>query len=687
MSATGAARRHAWLELIQQSGPFLTVPVADRIWPTGLPAVPAGVRAKVRAAVAELMDTGGSARNELTRQLFGDALEWNDAHVEAGDIPASIAETVAEHGVLIRPDFAFRAEPDDDDDDGDVADLSTDEPDEDDEETGDNESAGAPPPAAASAGPWRLLGRWSAWGRHPLARYVESGWSASPVERLAALLRARDVPLGLVSDGRWWAIVWAPRGRPVGVGIFDATLWSEEPETFAAFVALLHRRRFLGVAQDERLPALLEASAAAQEDVTTALGGQVRNAVEMLVRRFDELDRYAGGAILRDVSDDELYAAVVTVMMRVIFLLFAEERQLLPSDDARYDTSYSMGRLVEQLEQRAAIHGEQTLEHRTGAWHRMLALARALHGGVAHEDLRLPPYGGGLFDPDRYPWLEGRGGTPPAVDDLTVLRMLEAVQYVHLAGERRRLTFRALDVEQIGYVYEGLLEMEVRTADEPVLGLERRGKKGLSLIRLTDALAAIEILPEWTATAYLGEKKATPARSKSAAAWLAAEAPARTMIGLHEVLGPETAEDLRPLAGLVGRDDRDRPLITPKAGATSPHPPGVPPPARITPHDHSPRRSSSTPSNRWSTGPGLSKRSTRPNGSCAPPPTSSPCEPRISPPVRAPSSSPPAGSSPTASSKPGTAKATPRPVAPSRNAPSRQPTPKSAESNCEPGAW
>jgi len=346
--------------------------------------------------------------------------------------------------------------------------------------------------------------------------------------------------------------------------VFDATLWSEEPETFAAFVALLHRRRFLGVDTTDRLPALLDESARAQEEVTTALGAQVRAAVEMLVRRFDELDRYANGVILGEVSDDELYAAVVTVMMRVVFLLFAEERRLLPSDDARYDTAYSVGRLVEQLEQRAAVHGEQTLEHRTGAWHRMLALARALHGGVAHEDLRLPPYGGGLFDPDRFPWLEGRDGPPPPVDDLTVLRVLEAVQYVRLAGERRRLSFRALDVEQIGYVYEGLLELEVRTATEPVIALDKRGKKGLALLGLADALDAVDALQLWTATTYVGEKKPTAARSKSAALWLAQEAPPRTMLGLYEILGAEMARRLQPLAVLIRLDDRDRPVVTPE---------------------------------------------------------------------------------------------------------------------------
>ena len=139
--------------------------------------------------------------------------------------------------------------------------------------------------------------------------------------------------------------------------------------------------------------------------------------------------------MLDGVTDDDLYDGVVTVLMRLVFLLFAEERRLLPSDDATYVAAYSVSRLVEQLESAEALAGPQSLEHRTGAWHRLLAVSRALHRGVAHEDLRMPAYGGTLFDPDRFPWLEGRRdpddvqARPPAVDDRTVLRLLRAVQY------------------------------------------------------------------------------------------------------------------------------------------------------------------------------------------------------------------------------------------------------------------
>jgi len=560
-AGSAAARRHAWIDLLQTSGPFLTVPVADRAWPAGLPAVPAATRATVRAAMAELIASRGARAQSVTDLVLREVLGWQDLVLSGADIPAVLSVPVPEHGLTVSADFALHLAEIQEADEVQIDDLG---------EGDDSDRDEAAPPAtrpATTGGPWRLLGLRSPWGTHPLTRTVTHGWVANAVDRLAVLLRARDVPLGLVSDGRWWALVWAPRGRTTGAAVWDGSLWSEEPESLQAFVALLERRRFLGVDAADLLPALLDEASRAQEEVTTELGRQVRAAVEMLVTRLDELDREADGTLLDGVSDDDLYAGVVTVMMRVVFLLFAEERRLLPSDDARYDASYSVGRLLDQLRERASLAGEQTLEHRTGAWHRLLALTRALHAGVAHEDLRLPAYGGGLFDPARYPWLEGGAdGRPPPVDDLTVLRMLRAVQEVELRGERRRLSFRALDVEQIGYVYEGLLELEVRTATEPVLGLHAQGRKGQRLLGLADALVAVDALEEWAATTYVGEKKLTPVRRTSARRWLARVVPVEVMSGLRRQLGPEVAARLAPLAALVRSDERGRPVVVPVGG-------------------------------------------------------------------------------------------------------------------------
>jgi len=557
-----ARRRHSWLELVQTSGPFLTLPVVDRVWPNGLPEVAREPRRAVRAAVAGALDSRGATRYDAIRTVLCEGLDWGEHLRWGAELPAALGEPVAEHGLVLTPEIGFYAEAPTEG----AGLASTDEdPDEDeDEEEGDS---GLTVASVASTSPWRMLGMVTDWGTHPLARTFAGGWAASPVERLGVLLRARNVATGVVTDGRWWAVVWAPVGGTTGAAVWDASLWGEDRESFRAFVASLQRSRFLAVEADNTLPALLAESLDAQEEVTETLGLQVRDAVELLLETLDRLDAESG--VLGEVTDDDLYDGVVTLMMRVVFLLFAEERRLLPSDDNIYVAAYSIGRLVEQLEAVEALAGAQALGYRTGAWHRLLATSRALHSGVAHEDLRLPPYGGGLFDPDRFPWLEGRTAgedastRPPAVDDATVLRLLRAVQYVEVGGERRKLTFRALDVEQIGYVYEGLLELEVRTATEVTLSLTRpkdwpKGKEPSELgLSVAEGWLA-EVPPRLAA-----RLKARTGRTESRLTRdLTRTLAQHELDALRRHVGDDLAEQLLPLAPVVRWDALGRPAIT-----------------------------------------------------------------------------------------------------------------------------
>ncbi|WP_298207847.1 DNA methyltransferase [Ferrimicrobium sp.] len=564
-----------WLNLIQISGPFLTTPVIERYWPSGMPAVDRQRRNDLGFALNQMLQTGGATRADFIDLVLRELLGWTSALRMDQEIPVNLSETVPEYGVLLRASFAFFTENDEGDSSG--VDLSyfTPQSDSAEGESPTDSDVNEDPEVADedSVGPWRLLGLRIPWGQHPLVRTIENTWSASPVERLAVLLRTRDIPLGLVTDGRWWAVVWAPQGRAMGSAVWDASLWIEEPETLRGFVALLGRHRFLGVRTAEQLPALLEESSQAQEEITDQLGRQVRQAALMLVGRLDVLSRDSEDPFLDDVSDDDLYAGVVTVLMRILFLFFAEERRLLPSDNELYDRSYSISRLVEALEHRESLFGQQTLRYRTGAWHRILAISRALHVGVAHEDLRLIAYGGTLFDPDRFPWLEDIGGAPPPIDDATILAMLRAVQYVTVNGVRRQLSFRSLDVEQIGYVYEGLLELEVQTLDEPVLMLHQAARNALYSVPLNEVLAVLdrdrvddERLFSWVVTRYLGARSVTEtqiARAKRILDDHSRVNPA-THSSLADQFGTDIASRLSPLVGLLKLDDRGAAVVLPK---------------------------------------------------------------------------------------------------------------------------
>ena len=232
-------------------------------------------------------------------------------------------------------------------------------------------------------------------------------WKASPGTRMMELLHAADVPVGLVTNGEEWMLVSARRGETTGFASWYADLWMQEPLTLRAFHSLLHLRRLVGVAKLDTLPGLLLESSKDQQEVTDQLGYQVREAVDVLVQAFDRIDAESGRILLATVDEKTLYDGALTVMMRLVFLFSAEERGLLLLGDPLYDQNYAVSTLSELLRERADQHGEEVLERRHDAWCRLLATFRAVHAGVEHEAMRLPPYGGSLFDPDRYPFLEG----------------------------------------------------------------------------------------------------------------------------------------------------------------------------------------------------------------------------------------------------------------------------------------
>ena len=434
-----------WLKLIDVSGPFLSVPVLTAEWPD-LEALDVRALETLRREHRQWQEEPGRNRADWIGYVLGELLGWGETAQWAG--LDQFALTVPEHEATLIPSFT-------------LADPGTRQP--------------------------VLLGLVSEGS--PTARIAGSDWPATPADRLAMLCRHHGTELGLATDGRWWALVWAPTKGVTSTAVFDAIAWPEpaERDVVRAFLSLLERRRFFTVPEQGRLPALLRESLNNQEEITDRLGVQVRQAVELLVAAFGRADAYArdrGQPGLAPITAQEVYRGAVAVMMRTIFLLFAEESGLLPADSELYARAYSVGGLAAELEQRVtnARGNEGELEHTYLAWHRLLALFTAVYRGVEHPALDLIAHDGSLFDPDAHPWLEGRQpgrdtpGTPLAVDDRTVLHMLRAVQTVTVSGEPRTVSFRTLTVEQIGYAYEGLLSYEGFRAADVVVGLT--GKEG-----------------------------------------------------------------------------------------------------------------------------------------------------------------------------------------------------------------
>jgi hypothetical protein len=343
-------------------------------------------------------------------------------------------------------------------------------------------------PDATQPGGWLLLILELPVGTDPdtIPPGEGRGWHATPQARFERLLRETGVPMGLLSNGHLIRLVFAPRGESSGCLTFPIgpmTSVAGRP-LLAALDALLSAERLFVVPTPQRLPALLRESRKYQNEVSTRLAEQVLEALYELVRGFQAADDLVQGALMNDVLREapaDAYGGFLTTLLRLVFTLYAEDRGLVPVEEV-YLRYYSVTGLYERLREDAALHAD-LMDQRYGAWAQLLTLFRLLHDGGSHAGLHLPARHGKLFDPDAYPFLEGRPHrthrvlgdriTPPKVSDGTIYRVLKRL----LVLDGDRLSYRALDVEQIGSVYEAVMGFELITTKGVSIAVRPKTKK------------------------------------------------------------------------------------------------------------------------------------------------------------------------------------------------------------------
>ncbi|MFM7447470.1 MAG: DUF559 domain-containing protein [Leptolyngbyaceae cyanobacterium] len=551
------ARHHAeWLSLVEASGPFLSLPVLLKAFPAGVDAHDPEHLKRLRSAYEEWQDNQFGLKPEpaihraWVEFVLKQTLELPDEVLRSGqEIPPGLS--VTEQHETLRPDWAV-----------------------------------VNPAETPDAGKPRLLVQIVPPGQGLEKPLKGSRSAASPATRMMELLHACNVRLGLVTNGEHWMLVNAPKGETTGFISWYSTLWVEEHLTLRAFRSLLGVRRFFGVDDSETLEALLTQSLTDQQEVTDQLGYQVRRAVEVLVQAISLWERSANARtdkidLLKDIAESQLYEAALTVMMRLVFLFCAEERGLLLLGDPIYDQHYAVSTLREQLRSHADQHGEEVLERRSDAWCRLLATFRAVYGGIFHDTLQLPAYGGSLFDPDRFPFLEGRGqGTewksneadPLRINNRIVLHLLEALQILQIrvpggGVEPRRLSFQELGIEQIGHVYEGLLDHTAVRATSTVLGLVGTRYEEPE-VRLKE-LERVQVQGEAALLAWLKEKtgrwRSLPAGKSPSALKkaLSAEIEPRDQQRLRTACNndPQLFDRVLPFAGLIRQDTLGYPVV------------------------------------------------------------------------------------------------------------------------------
>lgn len=568
----------AWIQAFDTEGPFISIPVAKKTWGDVVPRLSAEAHGAFRLRFADFIkayDALDAARlhalsglSAATEQLEAQENLFRDIQ---GEWIAFILRDLAKWGdrfetfTAPNPEFA----------------------------------AHSPNGTVTTSASGRLLRDGTPYALLLAVDPVDSlrqdgkdGWSANLVDRMGEMLRTADMACGIVTDGRWWSVVWADtrkdttRVSTIGSGITDGLNWASDLLTRDAYINLVSLKSLSGADESQRLDALIADSLLDAEQITESLGTQVRGAVELLIQAFSESSLNARKLGLPEplpADTHHAYEAAVTVMMRVVFLLFAEERGLMPNGEM-YRTAYSMAGQLDELEERRRHDGDESLE-RTEVWHRLLAASAALYEGASFDDVRMPAYGGSLFDPERFPWMEGTGATGLAVrvNDRVMLEVLRSVQYAETGSgrtaTRQKLSFRDIDVEQIGYIYEGLLGFTCKRVPEGQVVLGIVGKPGsepeISIDKLEelyreadgdDAALAKKLIQFWKTDQPSVVAKSPAQLTKILSSIDTAQNEVVDLKTRHLVEDDERRNQIASWGDLIRRDLRGIPFVVPEGG-------------------------------------------------------------------------------------------------------------------------
>jgi hypothetical protein len=245
-------------------------------------------------------------------------------------------------------------------------------------------------------------------------------------------------------------------------GMFESRTFSD----FRALYRLTHASRFVPDA-DGRTPLdhFYETSQAAGVAVGGDLRKNVKRAIERLANGFmtpELLERLRGS----DEASREFYGEILQVVYRMLFLLFAEQRGLLPGRETMYAQEYSMAALREQAQGDLPRWDEHV-----DLWEGLKVTFRMMHEGV--PELGIFAYDGMLFDPTLTPTLD-----PLACRNADLLAAVRDLTFIERGGVLQRISYVDLGVEELGSIYESLLDYAPRVAaTDEAFEAEEHGRK------------------------------------------------------------------------------------------------------------------------------------------------------------------------------------------------------------------
>ena len=254
---------------------------------------------------------------------------------------------------------------------------------------------------------------------------------------------------GILTNGGVWRL-YDQRARPRATGYYEVDLAEifrrDDEDSLRTFNLLFRRDSFIrrAGATETFLERALEEGRRYERRVAQDLSRVVfERAFPSLAQALAD----AGGQDLAQVRE-----AALVLLYRLLFVLYAEDRGLLPVNESRYD-DYGLRTPVRDHIARRMAEGDVFSDRATSYYDHVMTLCKIIDQGDA--SIGLPPYNGGLFAAEAAPLLEA-----VRLPDAAFAPIIHDLSHTETDGERRFVSYRDMSVQQLGSIYERLLERE-----------------------------------------------------------------------------------------------------------------------------------------------------------------------------------------------------------------------------------
>jgi hypothetical protein len=298
---------------------------------------------------------------------------------------------------------------------------------------------------------------------HPLSQISKSQQRYPHQQIRDYLNEAQVLTWGILTNGNEWRL-YCRDTKPSHFFAINFELAIQSLDAFKFFVALFSPAALVRDAQGKcRLDHVRENALAAQSELEEDLRQRIFAIVEILANGFAERAENE----ITDADLPRVYDACLIFLYRLLFILYAEGRQLLPVEpkSRKYYKELSLARLVTPLKN-FSEHDSRTRTHLYGV---ILELCNLINGTdeKKNTEYSVPRYNGGLFAPERHPLLEKwRVSDAVLADVLRGLMFNPQPERDKPALPIETVDFGDLRVQQLGSIYEGLMEHHFHRAEK-----------------------------------------------------------------------------------------------------------------------------------------------------------------------------------------------------------------------------